>query len=171
MSTVFIRRWPSNHSADLAGSRIELGTKHESLFKVLNENAHFGGHPAACRPYGKDWHCSLKGSQKPDDGTFPEFCGEEPCRRLGNSQVFQDTHPHLFNIARTKDPCGDNTLHVLSRAKAPRLYGTSLDKNDRPKAVEIVRRLRRAMSGQVLRSRDENDHRLRESSRNQSGVW
>ena len=138
---------------------------------MLDENAHFGGHPAAGRPHGKDWYCSLKGSQKPDDGTFPEFCGEEPCWRLGNSQVFQDTHPHLFNIARTKDPCGDNTLHVLSRAKAPRLYGTSLDKNDRPKAVEIVRRLRRAMSGQVLRSRDENDHRLRKSSRNQIGVW
>jgi hypothetical protein len=77
--------WPSNHSAGLAGSRIELGTKHESLFKVLDENAHFGGHPAACRPHRKNWHCSLKGSQKPDDGTFPEFCGEEPCWRLGNS--------------------------------------------------------------------------------------
>jgi hypothetical protein len=64
---------------------------------VLNENAHFRGHPAAGGPHGKDWHCSLEGSQKPDDGTFPEFCGKKPCWRLGNSQVFQDTHPHLFN--------------------------------------------------------------------------
>jgi hypothetical protein len=55
---------------------------------VLNENAHFRGHPAAGGPHGKDWHCSLEGSQKPDDGTFPEFCGKKPCWRLGNSQVF-----------------------------------------------------------------------------------
>jgi len=84
---------------------------------VLNENAHLGGHPPACRPYDKDWHCSLKGSQQTDDGTFPKFCRKEPCWRLGNSQVFEDTHPHLFNIAGTKNPCGDNTLHVSSGAK------------------------------------------------------
>jgi len=78
--------------------------------------------------------CSLKGSQKPDDGTFPKFCGKEPCWRLSNSQVFEDTHPHLFDIAGTKNPCRDNTLRVLSRAEAPRLYGPSLDKDDRPKA-------------------------------------
>jgi hypothetical protein len=77
----------------LTGSQIELGTKVESLLKVLEEYPHFGGHPAPDRPHGKDWRCSLKGSQKTDDGTFPEFCGEEPCWRLGNSQVFQDTHP------------------------------------------------------------------------------
>jgi hypothetical protein len=70
-----------------------LGTESESPLKVLDENPHFGGHPAAGRPHGKDWHCSLKGSQKPDDGTFPEFCGEQPCWRFGNSQVFPDTHP------------------------------------------------------------------------------
>src|SRR5216684_8140656 len=84
--------------------------------------------------------------------------------------MFEDTHPYLFNIAGSKDSSGNDTLRVLSRAEAPRLYGPSLDKDDRPKAVEIVRRLRRAISGQVLRSRDEDDHRLRESSRNQSGV-
>jgi hypothetical protein len=56
--------WPSNHSAGLAGSRIELRTKHESLLKVLDENAHFGGHPAACRPHRKNWHCSLKGVRR-----------------------------------------------------------------------------------------------------------
>jgi hypothetical protein len=42
----------------------------------------FGGQPAAGRPYGKDWHCSLKGSQKTDDGAFSELCGEEPCRSM-----------------------------------------------------------------------------------------
>src|SRR5579862_7416303 len=71
--------------------------------------------------------------------TFPEFCGEEPCRRLGNPQMLKDTHPHLFNVAGTKDSCGDNALRVSSRTKAPRLYGTSLDKNDRSKAPEFVR--------------------------------
>jgi hypothetical protein len=56
--------------------------------------------------------------------------------------MFKDTHPHLFNVAGTKDSYGDNTPRVLSGAKAPRLYGTPLDKNHRSKAVEIVRRFR-----------------------------
>src|SRR5467141_4363591 len=158
-------------STGLAGSRIELGTERESLLQVLDENTNFGGQPAAGRPYGKDWHCSLKGSQKTDDSAFSEFCGEEPCWRLGNPQMFKDTHPHLFNIAGSNDSCGDNTLCVLARAKAPRLYRTPLDENDTSKAVEIVRRFRRAVPREVLRRGDENDHRLRESSRNQSGVW
>ena len=62
-----------------------------------------------------------------------EFRGEEPCWRPGKLKMFEDTHPHLFNIAGTKDSCGDNTLRVLSRARAPRLYGAQLDKNDRSK--------------------------------------
>src|SRR5882762_8291761 len=158
-------------SSGLAGSRVELGTERERFLQVLDENANFGGQPTAGRPYGKDWHCSLKGSQKTDDGTFSEFCGEEPCWRLGNPQMFKDTHPHLLNIAGPKDSCGDNTLRVSPRAKAPRLHGAPLDQNDRSKAVEIVRRFRCAVSCEVLRSGDENDHRLRESSRNQIGVW
>ena len=155
-------------STRLARSWVELGTECESLLQVLDENANFGRQPAAGRPYGKDWHCALKGCQKPDDGAFSEFCGEEPCWRLGDSQMFKDTHSHLFNIAGSKGSCGDNALRGLSGSKTPRLYGTSLDKDDRTKAVEIVRRLRCAMSREVLRGGDENDHRLRESSRNQS---
>src|SRR5712664_491524 len=158
-------------STGLAGSWVELGTERESLLQVLDENANFGGHPAAGRPYGKDWHCSLKLSQKTDDGTFSEFCGEEPCWRLGNPQMFQDTHPHLFNLAGSKDSLGDDTLRVLSRAKAPRLYGAPLDKNDRSKTVEIVRGFWCTVACEVLRSGDENGHRLRESSGNQSGIW
>ena len=127
-------------------SRVELGTERESLLQVLDENANFGGQPAAGGPYGKDWHCSLKGSQKTDDRAFSEFCGEEPCWRLGNPQMFQDTHAHLFNIAGSKDSCGDNTRRVLSRAKAPRLYGASLDEHDRSKMVEVFRRSRCTMS-------------------------
>src|SRR5260370_29679954 len=162
----------AEHSAIvLARSWIELGTKRESFLQVLGEDANFGGHPATGRPHGEDWHCSLKGCQKTDDGTFSEFCGEEPCWRLGNRQMFKDTHPHLFNIAGSKDSCGDNTLCVLHGVKAPRLYRTPLDENDSSKAVEIVRRFRCAVSCEVLRSRDENNHRLRESSRNESGVW
>ena len=157
-------------SMGLAGSWVELRTERKSLLQVLDENTNFGGQPTAGGPYGKDWHCPLKVCQKTDDSTFSEFRGEEPCRRLGNPQMFKDAHPHLFNIAGSKDSGGDNTLRVSAGAKAPRLYGTPFDKNDRSKAVEIVRRFRRAIACEVLRSGDENGHRLRESSRNQSGV-
>jgi hypothetical protein len=53
--------------------------------------------------------------------------------------MFKDTHPHLFDIVGSKDSCGDNTLYILSGAKAPRLYGTSLDKDDGSKAAKILR--------------------------------
>ncbi len=158
-------------SSWLAGSRVELGTERESFLQVLDENANFGGQPTAGRPYGKNWHCSLKGSQKTDDSAFSEFCGEEPCWRLGNPQMFKDTHPHLFNIAGSKDSCGDNSPRVLSRAKAPRLYGAPLDEDDRSKVFEFFRGFRCTKACEVLRSGDENGHRLRESSRNESRVW
>lgn len=54
---------------------------------------------AAGRPNRKEWHDLFKRSEKADDSTLPEFCREEPCRRLGNPEMFEDTHPHLFNIA------------------------------------------------------------------------
>jgi hypothetical protein len=57
--------------------------------------------------------------------------------------MLEDTHSHLFDIAGSKDSCGDNTLRVLPRPKTPRLYGTSLDKNYGRKVVEIFWRLRR----------------------------
>src|SRR5882724_4407612 len=85
--------------------------------------------------------------------------------------MFQHTHTHLFNIAGAKDSSGYNALCVLSGAKAPWLYGAPLDKNDRPKAVEIVRRFRCTVTREILRGSDENGHRLRESSRDQSGIW
>ena len=48
----------------LAGSpRIELRTERKSLLQVLDEDAHFRGDPAACRPNGHNWHGSLKGGQ------------------------------------------------------------------------------------------------------------
>ena len=109
-------------SSGLAGSWVELGAERESLLQVLDENTNFGGQPAAGRPYGKDWHCSLKGSQKTDDSAFSEFCGEEPCWRLSNPEMLKDTHAHLFKIAGSKHSCWDNTLRVSSSAKAPRLY-------------------------------------------------
>jgi len=150
---------------------IELRTERKGLLQMLNEDADFGGHPTTRGPHGKDWHCSFKRSEKTHNSTFPEFCGEEPCWRLGDSQMFKDTHPHLFDIAGSKHSFGDHSLRVWSDSKAPRLHGTSLDKDDRLKAVKIVWRFRRAMSCEVLRSCDENGHRLRESSRNQSGIW
>jgi hypothetical protein len=96
----------------LAGFWVELGTKREGPLQVLDENADFGGRPAAGRPYREDWPCSLKGSQETHDGTFPEFCIEELCWRLGNSQMFKDAHPHLFNIAGSEDACEKDTLGV-----------------------------------------------------------
>src|SRR5229473_5039758 len=126
--------------------RIELRTECESLLQMLDEDAYFSGQPAARRSNRKNRDRSFKGSQKAYDSTFSEFCGEEPCWRLGNPKMFKDTHPHLFNIAGSKDSCGDNTLRVLPGAKGPWLYRTPLDKNDTSKAVEIVRRFRCAVS-------------------------
>ena len=158
-------------SSGLAGSRVELGTERESFLQVLDENPNFAGQPTAGRPYGKDWHCPLKGRQKTNNGTFSEFCGKEPCWRLGNTQMFKNTHPHLFNVAGSKDSCGDDTLRVSSGAKAPWPYGATLDKHDRPKAIEFLRRFRCAEACEVLRSGDENGRRLREPSSDQSGIW
>jgi len=78
--------------------------------------------------------------------TFSEFCGEEPRWRLGNPQMFKDTHPHLLEIAGSKDAFGDHPLRVWSDSKAPRLHGPPLDENDRSKAPEIVRRFGCAVS-------------------------
>ena len=138
---------------------------------MLDEDAYFGGQPAAGRSNRNDRHSSFEGSQKTYNSAFSEFCSEEPCWCLGDSQMFKDTHPHLFNIAGSKDSCGDNTLRILPKAKTPWLYGAPLDKNASSKAIEIFRRFRRAVSRNVLRSGDENDRRLRESSGNQSRVW
>ena len=124
---------------------------------MLDENANLGGQPAAGRPYGKDWHCALRGSQKTDNSTFSQFCGEEPCWRLSNAQMFKDTHSHLFNIAGSKDSCRDNPLCVSCRAKAPGMYGTTLDKNNRSRAIELFRRFRCTVAREVLRSGDENE--------------
>ena len=135
---------------------------------MLYEDAYFRGQPAAGRSNRKDRHRSFKGSQKAYNSTLSEFCGEEPCWRLGNPQMFKNTHPHLFNIAGSKDSRGNDTPRVLSGAKAPRLYGAPLNKNDRSKAFEIVRRFRCAVPGKVLRRGHENDHRLRDRCR--SGV-
>src|ERR1700675_4393401 len=107
--------------------RIELRTERESLLQVLDEDAYFGGQPATGRPNRKDRHRSFKGSQKAYNSTFSEFCGEEPCWRLGNPQMFKDTHPHLFNIAGSKDACGDNARTVWRNVAwlAKRVQGLS----------------------------------------------
>ena len=109
---------------------------------MFDEDADFSGHTAAGRPHCKDRRRSFKGGQKTKNGTFSEFRGKEPCWRGRNPQMCKDSHSHLFNIAGSKDSCGDDTLRVLSRSKAPRLYGSPLHKNDGSKAVEILRRFR-----------------------------
>ena len=123
----------------LGGPRIELGTEREGLLQMLDEDAYFGRDPAACRPNGQDWHCSLKGGQQTYDSTFPEFCGEEPCWRLGNPEMLKNSHHHLLDIAGSEDSCGDNSLCVLAGPDAPWLCGPTLDKNNRWKAAEIFR--------------------------------
>src|SRR5258708_27931155 len=106
---------------------------------MLDEDAYFGGQPAASRSNRKDRRRSFKGSQKAYNSTFSEFCGKEPCWRLGNPQMFKDTHPHLFAIARSKSSCGDNALCVLAGAKAPRLYSAPLDKTTPRKRLRSSR--------------------------------
>jgi hypothetical protein len=61
---------------------------------------------ATGRSNGKDRYNSFERSQKTDDSTFSEFCREEPCCRLSNPQMFENTNPHLLNIAGTKGSCG-----------------------------------------------------------------
>jgi len=147
-------------SSWLARSRVDWN-RARSFLQVLDENANFGGQSAAGRPYGKDWHCSLKGSQKTDDGTSLSL-RRRAMRGLAIPNV-QGRHAHLFRYHWFERLPWDNTLGVPPGAKAPRLYGATLDKNDRSKVVEIVRRLRRTVACEVLRSGDENGRRLRES--------
>jgi hypothetical protein len=114
---------------------------------MLDENANFGRHPTAGRPHCEDWHRSLKGSQKTDDGILNR-CGWASLNISGWPR-----RQHWLFAAElregSKDPCGNDTLRVLSRAKAPRLYRAALDKNDRSKAVEFLRRFRRAIARKV----------------------
>jgi predicted NodU family carbamoyl transferase len=58
-------------SSGLAGSRVELGTERESFLQVLDENANFGGQPAAGRSYGKDRHGSVN---SPRDAVRSFYC-------------------------------------------------------------------------------------------------
>jgi len=138
---------------------------------VLDEDADFGRHPAAGGTHGEDWYRSLIRSEKAENSTFSEFCSEEPRRRLGNPEMFKDTHPHLFYIAGPKDSRRDNAFGALPGAEDPRLRNASLGEDNRSMAREVFRRLRRTVVCEVLRSGDENDHRLGEPSRNQTGVW
>ena len=127
---------------------------------MFDEDANFGGHSAARGPHGEDWHCPFKRSEQTYDCTFSEFCSEEPCWCLCNSQMLKDTRPHLFHIAGSKHTRGDNTLHLLSGPKAPGLDGISLNTNDRSKALKILRRFRDTVACEILRSGDENGTRL-----------
>jgi hypothetical protein len=99
---------------------------------VLDEDASFRGHPSAGGSHGKDWYGSLKRSEKTYYSTLSEFSGEKPCWSLGDPQMLENTHPHLFNIASSKDSFGDNTLRVWSDSKAPRLGGPPFNKIKRP---------------------------------------
>src|SRR6202046_2868218 len=137
---------------------------------MLDKDANFSGHPSAGRTYSKNRHRSFQGSQKTENSTFSQLCGKEPRRRLGNPQMFQHTHSHLFDIARSKSSFGNNTLRLWSGAETPRLHRPSLNKNNCSKAINILGGFWCAIPRKVLRSGDKNDHRLSEPSRNQTGV-
>ena len=126
-------------AAGLTGSWVELGAEREGLFEVFDEDADFGGDAAAGWADGEDGHGSLEGCEKAENGTFPEFRGEEPCGRLGDSQMFEDAHPHLLDIAGPEDPFGDNAFGIGPAAKDPWLRGAAFNQNDGLKAVEIFR--------------------------------
>ena len=151
---------PSQRSG---GPWIELGTSRESFLQVLDENANFGRQPAAGRPNGNDWHCSLKGGQK--TMTVPSLssaakshaaawaiprCSRTPIRICSISLV-------------RKIPVG---ITRLAFCPAPKLHGCTeppRDKNYSSKAAEFVRRFRDTVACDV-ESGDENGHRLSESS-------
>jgi hypothetical protein len=115
-------------TASLAGPRIELGAQRESLFQVLDEDPYFGGEPAAGRPERKDRHGSFERRQKTYSGALSQFGGEEPGWRLGYAKMLQHTHPHLFDIARSKDSCWNDTLG----SKRLRLHRPTFDKHHGP---------------------------------------
>src|SRR5271156_2217749 len=113
-----------------AGPRIELGTESERLLQMLDEDAYFGRDAAAGGPDGQDWDRALKGRKQTDDGNFSELCSEEPRWRLGDPKMLQDTHPHLFDVAGSKDASRDNTFGVLSSAEAPRFHRPAFGEDD-----------------------------------------
>jgi hypothetical protein len=134
----FVLKGAERRATFLAGGlRIELGTERESLLQVLDEDAHFRGDPAAGRTNGHDWNGSLQGSQQTQNSAFPQLGGEQPCWRLCNPEMFEDAHPHLFDIAGPKNSRGDDALGAFSGPDTPRLGGPTLDKNNCWKAAEI----------------------------------
>jgi hypothetical protein len=68
-----------------------------------------------------------------------------------------------------KTPVG--TTRFVSRPE-PKLHGHTEPRltNTTDRKIEFFRRFPCTVTREVWRSGDENDHRLRESSRNQSGV-
>jgi hypothetical protein len=149
---------------------IELKTKRESFLQVLDEDANLGGHPAARGPDGKDRHGSFKRSEKTFNRAFSEFCSEEPCWSLSHPQMLNDAHPHLLDVPGPKGSCRTDALFSAARHETPWLCRTLLDKNDGWEAANILRRFRRTVTCDVLRSRNENDHCLPQFSRNQRRV-
>jgi hypothetical protein len=55
-----------------------------------------------------------KGVRRRRNSTLSEFCGEEPCWRLGDAQMFKNAHTQLLDIAGSKNSFGNNRLPVLS---------------------------------------------------------
>jgi hypothetical protein len=53
-----------NRLIALAGAWIELETEYKSLLQVLNEDADFRGHPAACWTNSLDGYCPFKRSEE-----------------------------------------------------------------------------------------------------------
>ena len=133
---------------------------------MLYEDPYFGGEPAAGRPERKDRHGSFERRQKTYSGALSQFGGEEPGWRLGYAKMLQHTHPHLFDITRSKESCWNDTLGT----KRPRLHRPTLDKHHGPVTGEIVRGFRRAVPCEVLRCGDENDYRLSEISGDQTSI-
>ena len=163
-------RFSASPASRFSRSWVELGAEGEGLLEVLDEDADFGGHAAAGGAHGKYRHGSFVGCEETEDGAFAELGGEEPCRRLGDAEMFEDAHSHLLDVAGSKDPGGEDALCVWSEAEGPRLDGAALDEDDRWKAFQVFRHLRRAVTREVLGCGDENDHRLGEAARDEGGV-
>ena len=95
------------------GRQIEPGER-KRLLQMIHEDTYFRGQPAASRSNCKDRHGSFERSQETENRAFSKFWRKKPRGRLGNTEMFKDTQPRLFDIAGSKDSHGDNLLRVWS---------------------------------------------------------
>ena len=105
---------------------------------MLDEEAHLGGQTP---PGGAGRQRSVPFARRVSVNGEPcisEFAGKQPGRPLSDFQVFEDTPPHLLNIAVPERSSGKDALFAGSRSEGPGPYGSTLDQDDGFEAIEIL---------------------------------